>query len=133
MAIFASYYTGQIKGEAVSFLYIHFHVGKGGTLPYSLPPPFLSRWWKSSSKDAQEEYKRQFQEFLTSRQQLKKLWVNRHKDNPQDITLCCYEKPGDFCHRHQVGAAVPAGALGWGSRSVNFGSQKQEYRLKRYP
>lgn len=20
--------------------------------------------------------------------------------NGQDVALCCYEKPGDFCHRH---------------------------------
>ena len=22
--------------------------------------------------------------------------------NGKDVALCCYEKPGDFCHRHLV-------------------------------
>ncbi|RCJ24392.1 hypothetical protein A6770_28250 [Nostoc minutum NIES-26] len=106
--IYTSYYAGKILGEAVS---ISLYPPKGWTgkhLPLFAPTPELLHWWKGSAKDAatQQEYKRQFYEILQSRQQLIQLWVNRHKDNPQDITLCCYEKPTDFCHRHQVGEEV---------------------------
>ncbi|MFW9264869.1 hypothetical protein [Nostoc sp. CALU 546] len=43
---------------------------------------------------------------MDSRQQLIQLWVRKQKENPQDITLCCFEKTGDFCHRYQVGEEI---------------------------
>ncbi|WP_193200967.1 hypothetical protein [Nostoc sp. MG11] len=55
---------------------------------------------------AQQEYKRQFREILDSRQQLIDLWVRKQQQSSADITLCCFEKTGDFCHRHQVGEEV---------------------------
>ncbi|MBC6433352.1 DUF488 domain-containing protein [Nostoc sp. HG1] len=108
MAIFTSYYAGQIKGEAVSISLYPPKGWKNKHSPIFAPTPELLQWWKSSDQDAksQEQYKRQFIEILQSRQQMIELWVNRQRKNPQDITLCCYEKVGDFCHRHQVGEEV---------------------------
>jgi len=108
VTIYTSYYKGEIKGEAVS---ISLYPPKGWTgkhLPLFAPTPELLYWWKSSAKDAiaEQEYKRQFREILDSRQQLIGLWVEKQKNNPQDITLCCFEKTGDFCHRYQVGEVV---------------------------
>ncbi|WP_414153287.1 hypothetical protein [Nostoc commune] len=31
------------------------------------------------------------------------LWILKQQQSSTDITLCCYEKFGDFCHRHIVG------------------------------
>ncbi|BAY72933.1 hypothetical protein NIES23_57610 (plasmid) [Trichormus variabilis NIES-23] len=106
--IFTSYYKGEIKGEAVS---ISLYPPKGWTGKHLLlfaPTPELLHWWKSSAKDAiaQEEYKRCFREILDSRQQLIQLWVGKQKDKPVDMTLCCFEKTGDFCHRYQIGEEV---------------------------
>ncbi|MBE9052747.1 DUF488 family protein [Nostocales cyanobacterium LEGE 11386] len=108
MTIYTSYYAGTIKGEAVSISLYPPKNWKSKHLPLFAPTPELLKWWKSSAKDAaaQQEYKRQFSEILDSRQQLIELWVNKQKDNPRDITLCCFEKSGDFCHRHQVGEEV---------------------------
>ncbi|MBD2512048.1 hypothetical protein H6G91_33285 [Nostoc muscorum FACHB-395] len=30
------------------------------------------------------------------------LWVRKQQQASADITLCCFEKMGDFCHRHIV-------------------------------
>lgn len=103
--IFTSHYRGEIKGEAIS---ISLYPPKGWTgkhLPLFAPTPELLQWWKSSAKDAaaEQEYKRQLSKILDSRLTLIQLWVSKQKDNPQDITLCCFEKTGDFCHRYQVG------------------------------
>ncbi|YAF98932.1 MAG: DUF488 family protein (plasmid) [Nodularia sp. CChRGM 3473] len=108
MTIYTSYYAGQIKGEPVSISLYPPKGWKGKHLPLFAPTPELLSWWKASAKDpaAQQEYKRQFREILDSRQQLIQLLVNKHKDNPVDMTLCCFEKSGDFCHRHQVGEEV---------------------------
>ncbi|MCC2693884.1 hypothetical protein [Nodularia sp. LEGE 04288] len=99
MTIYTSYYAGEIKGEAVS---ISLYPPKGWTgkhLPLFAPTPELLQWWKSSPKDTatQQEYKRQFREILNSRLTLIQLWVDKHKENPQDITLCCFEKTGYLC------------------------------------
>ncbi|MBW4557141.1 MAG: DUF488 domain-containing protein [Trichormus sp. ATA11-4-KO1] len=106
--IYTSYYAGEIKGEAVSISLYPPKNWKGKHLPLFAPTPELLKWWKASAKDAiaQQEYERQFRDILDSRQQLIQLWVNKQKDDSQDITLCCYEKTGYFCHRHQVGEEV---------------------------
>lgn len=108
MSIFTSYYAGQIKGEAVSISLNPPPNWKGKHLPLFAPTSELLRWWKSSAKDiaAQSEYKRVFRKILDSRQQLIQLWVNKQQSNPQDMTLCCFEKSSDFCHRHLVGEEV---------------------------
>ncbi|BCL39653.1 DUF488 family protein [Nostoc sp. MS1] len=106
--IFTSFYKGEIKGEAVSISLYPPKGWAGKHLPLFAPTPELLHWWKSSAKDvaAQNEYKRRFHEILDSRHQLIQLWVGKQKSNPQDMTLCCFEKTEDFCHRHQVGEEV---------------------------
>ncbi|MBE9053550.1 DUF488 family protein [Nostocales cyanobacterium LEGE 11386] len=108
MTIYTSYYAGTIIGEPLSISLFPPKGWKGKHLPLFAPTPELLKWWKASAKDAaaQQEYKRQFRDILDSRQQLIELWANKQKDNPRDITLCCFEKSGDFCHRHQVGEEV---------------------------
>lgn len=108
MTIYTSYYRGQIQGEAVSISLYPPPNWKGKHLLLFAPTPELLKWWKSLAQDeaAQQEYKRHFHEILQSRQQLIELWVNKQKQNPVDMTLCCFEKSGDFCHRHQVGEEV---------------------------
>lgn len=106
--IFTSYYKGEIKGEAVSISLYPPKGWNGKHLPLFAPTPELLQWWKSSAKDAaaQNEYKCRFREILDSRQQLIQLWVGKQKDKPVDMTLCCFEKTVEFCHRHQVGEVV---------------------------
>lgn len=106
--IFTSYYRGKIKGEAVSISLYPPKDWAGKHLPLFAPTPELLQWWKSSAKDAaaQEEYKHRFREILDSRQQLIQLWVGKQKDKPVDMTLCCFEPTGEFCHRHQVGEEI---------------------------
>ncbi|QLE59640.1 DUF488 family protein [Nostoc sp. TCL26-01] len=106
--IYTSYYASEVKGEAVSISLYPPPNWKGKHLPLFAPTPELLKWWKSSAKDAiaQEEYTQRFREILDSRQQLIQLWVSKQKGNPENVTLCCFEKTGDFCHRHQVGEEV---------------------------
>ncbi|MCC5653477.1 DUF488 domain-containing protein [Nostoc sp. XA013] len=108
MTVFTSYYRGKIRGEAISISLYPPKNWKGKHLPLFAPTPELLKWWKASAQDtaAQEEYTREFRKTLDSRQQLIQLWVRKQKENPQDITLCCFEKTGDFCHRYQVGEEI---------------------------
>lgn len=108
MTIYTSYYKGEIKGEAVSISLYPPPNWSGKHLLLFAPTPELLAWWKSSTKNAaaQQEYKRRFREILNSRQQLIQVWIEEQKSNQVDITLCCFEKTGDFCHRHQVGEEI---------------------------
>ncbi|WP_256872013.1 hypothetical protein [Nostoc sp. TCL26-01] len=116
MTVYTSYYAGEVKGEAVSISLYPPPNWKGKHLPLFAPTPELLSWWKSSAKDAisyagrnaiaQEQYKQKFREILDSRLTLIQLWVGKQKDNPEDTTLCCFEKTGDFCHRHQISEEV---------------------------
>jgi|GEM_PF-1198288 len=133
MTIYTSYYRGQIQGEAVSISLYPPPNWKGKHLPLFAPTPELLKWWKSLAQDeaAQQEYKRHFHEILQSRQQLIELWVNKQKQSGTDITLCCYEKLGDFCHRHIVGREVIKRSLPqlWGGEVGQAGNSDKDTNL----
>lgn len=122
MAIYTSYYAGQIIGEAISISLYPPKNWQGKHLPLFSPTAELLDWWKRSPKDleSQAEYKSKFTQILSSREKLIQLWVSKQKTNRVDITLCCFEKTGDFCHRYQVGAEVIAVHLPelWGNEIV---------------
>lgn len=49
----------------------------------------------------QEEYIRRYKSEVLALQDIKQfLKTVEMASGGQDVALCCYEKPGDFCHRH---------------------------------
>ena len=49
----------------------------------------------------QEEYTRRYRSEVLSQQDMKQfLKTVEQASGGQDVALCCYEKPEDFCHRH---------------------------------
>nr|DAV11376.1 MAG TPA: protein of unknown function DUF488 [Caudoviricetes sp.] len=49
----------------------------------------------------QEEYTRRYRSEVLSRQDMQQfLKTVEQASGGQDVALCCYEKPEDFCHRH---------------------------------
>ena len=49
----------------------------------------------------QEEYIRRYKSEVLAQQDIRQfLRTVEHASGGQDVALCCYEKPGDFCHRH---------------------------------
>ncbi|WP_341532184.1 DUF488 family protein (plasmid) [Nostoc sp. UHCC 0302] len=96
-------------------------------LPLFAPTPELLKWWKSSAQDAEAELEceRRFREVLQEQQQLIDFWVRRQQQTSADITLLCFEKSGDFCHRYIVGREVIGRSLPelWGGevgKVVNY-------------
>lgn len=74
---------------------------RGATFEALMPSEPLLLWWKSLSSEEQLS-SQQYYEYLYYEQTLSKL-------NPVEVatalkgkTLLCYEKTGDFCHRHIV-------------------------------
>ncbi|WP_341531488.1 DUF488 domain-containing protein (plasmid) [Nostoc sp. UHCC 0302] len=108
MTVFTSFYRGEIRGESISISLYPPKNWKGKHLPLFAPTPELLKWWKSSAQNAEAEleYERRFLLVLQERQQLIELWVRKQQQASADITLLCFEKTEDFCHRHIVGREV---------------------------
>lgn len=105
MKIYTSYYSGQQIGKSIS---ISLHPPKGckfEQLPLFAPSENLLSFWKSSNKDelAQQKYSDIFREEIKAKDQVIDIWLNKISG---DVTLNCYEKVGDFCHRHLVGEII---------------------------
>lgn len=54
-----------------------------------------------SNGQTQEDYTRRYRSEVLSRQDMQQfLKTVEQASGGQDVALCCYEKPEDFCHRH---------------------------------
>ena len=62
---------------------------------------FFSKWKKGELSN--EEYMRCYLEYLKTipKEDIEEL---RELTRNEDYVMCCYEKTGDFCHRHYLGA-----------------------------
>lgn len=72
--------------------------------PALAPPPGLLAAWKRGMI-GEEEYTRFFTgrlERLDGREILGSILRIMESCRAEKAALCCYEKPGDFCHRHLV-------------------------------
>ena len=51
--------------------------------------------------ETQEDYVRRYKSEVLARQDMQQFLKSvETAGNGQDVALCCYEKPEDFCHRH---------------------------------
>ena len=98
--IFTSYYSGRQIGESISISLFPPKGCKFTHLPVFAPSKELLDFWKSSSKDktAEEKYTNIFKEELNPKRNLIDLWIKKNSD--KIVTFNCFEKPGEFCHRH---------------------------------
>lgn len=76
-----------------------------------------------NSKDHEDYEKRFFSEILAHRDPKVFLSNIEKLANGKDVALCCYEKPGDFCHRHLVAKWM----------NEKLGLQIQEYEAPKNP
>jgi hypothetical protein len=103
--IYTSYYSGKQIGKSIS---ISLKPPKGydlNSLPLFAPSPELLKYWNGSDKgeESQRKYSEIFREEMAAKDQFIDLWIGRVKE---DVTLNCYEKSGDFCHRHIIGEII---------------------------
>ncbi|ASM66399.1 DUF488 family protein, N3 subclade [Bacteroides caccae] len=53
-----------------------------------------------SAACSHDEYLRLYDEILANQDAYKVIEQIESLSEGKDVALCCYEKPGDFCHRH---------------------------------
>lgn len=69
---------------------------RGATLPYLAPKRYML-----SDKWTDEQYIEMYQREVLDKVDLNILKMDMEGNSQgRDIAFCCYEKPGDFCHRH---------------------------------
>ncbi len=86
-------------------------------------PEFAPRWevfkeWKNE-RISNEEYSNKYKKYLNT---LDKEEIKFDLDSPHEagnLILLCYEKPGDFCHRHVLADWL----------EENFGYKVKEYEF----
>ncbi len=93
-----------------------------GSLPFLAPPADLLRDWDSTKKAGNpmpwEEYTARYKVHFARGLAEFKTWLSTLTPD-QDVTLCCWEKAGDNCHRNLVGIAVQKFAPElWGGADV---------------
>ena len=103
--IYTSYYSGKQTGKSISISLRPFKGCTFDSLPLFASSEDLLKFWESSNKDeaAQQKYSEIFREEMAAKDRFIDLWIGRIKE---DVTLNCYEKSGDFCHRHIVGEII---------------------------
>lgn len=74
----------------------------------------------------QEEYTRRYRSEVLSRQDMQQfLKTVEQASGGQDVALCCYEKPEDFCHRHIL--------AGWIKEKLGIEISEYGYTPKKEP
>ena len=106
--IYTGYYAQMKKYKQmglipVSIAYLTPHWYDGEVCFELAPSRTLLKKWKQG-EITEEEYKEQYIHRLDNEVQWSKVWkklkqISAKYEN-SDLVLCCFEKAGDFCHRH---------------------------------
>ena len=111
MKVFTSYYgnvTNLLKNGCVPVGISCFKPGwfNWYNLTYVAPSADLLRRYKNGTTD-KDGYIHEFKQMLLNRDakrfvfNLQKI-VEQYGEGYKDVAIICYEKPGQFCHRHLV-------------------------------
>lgn len=103
MKIYTSYFANgqKLKKAGIQMIGIALFPPKwfgGNSIPYVAPT-----WSILHNSSDSEEYTKRFKsEVLAKRDPQTFLKMIEAMSQGKDVALCCFEKPGDFCHRHIV-------------------------------
>lgn len=100
MKIYTSYFGNSRKLAASGIKSICIAVGKPR---FFFGPQMLNvapTRYMISSACQPEEYIRLYKGILSRLNAFQVVEQIKQLSNGKDVALCCYEKPGDFCHRH---------------------------------
>ena len=104
--IYTSYFSSKKYNKEDGVSISHYSdFWKGDTCFDLAPSSTLLAWWKSLSKDLQQDnYYQQLYFTRYKMETLDRLNPELVGDMLQNKVLLCYEKSTDFCHRHIVAA-----------------------------
>ena len=100
MKIYTSYFGNSKKLNASNIKIICVAIGRPKFIQAPQMLNVCPTRYMVSGPCSREEYLRLYDQILAkqdARQVVKQIEM---LSGGQDVALCCYEKPGDFCHRH---------------------------------
>lgn len=127
--IYTSHYFGIIKGIPTPISLSVPEVGYrlADRLPFFCPTPAMLKYWKDAASTPEadtvrDRYKADFVSLLKNR------WIDIHPwlnslDPEVDVTLLCWEKDDDRCHRRFVGKLIE------GKRPDCWGGELKDFEL----
>jgi len=101
MKIYTSYFGNSRKLKEAGIKIICVAIGKPRF--FSGVPQMLNvcpTRYMISGACSHDEYLKLYDNILANQDANKVIEQIKSLSNGQDVALCCYEKPGDFCHRH---------------------------------
>lgn len=100
MKIFTSYFGNSRKLNDAGVLIICVAIGKPKFLNVPQMINVAPTRYMISGACSHEEYLQLYDKILASQDANKVVEQIKALSRGKDVALCCYEKPGDFCHRH---------------------------------
>lgn len=100
MKIFTSYFGNSRKLNEAGVLIICVAIGKPKFLNVPQMINVAPTRYMISGACSHEEYLQLYDKILASQDANKVVEQIKALSRGKDVALCCYEKPGDFCHRH---------------------------------
>jgi hypothetical protein len=103
MALRLSSWSAARRGVSIS-LSVPAWASAAGSVPCLMPTWEMVRGYKAG-RLSQDDYVHQYRDLLAERWADVEAWL-ASLDADQDVTLCCWEEAGHFCHRQLVALLV---------------------------
>ena len=100
MKIYTSYFGNSRKLNAAGIKIICVAIGRPRFLSVPQMLNVCPTRYMVSGPCSREEYLRLYDQILAKQDAYQVVKQIEMLSGGQDVALCCYEKPGDFCHRH---------------------------------
>ena len=103
MKIYTSYFGNARKLKEAGVMIICVAIGRPRFLSVPQMINVAPTRYMISGACSHEEYLKLYDGILAKQDARKVIEQIKALSNGKDVALCCYEKPGDFCHRHILG------------------------------
>ena len=100
MKIYTSYFGNSRKLNAAGIKIICVAIGRPRFLSAPQMINVAPTRYMVSGPCSRDEYLRLYNQILSKQDASQVVKQIESLSDGQDVALCCYEKPGDFCHRH---------------------------------
>lgn len=100
MKIYTSYFANSKKLNAAGVKVICVAIGRPRFLSVPQMLNVCPTRYMVSGPCSREEYLRLYDQILAKQDAHQVVKQIEMLSGGNDVALCCYEKPGDFCHRH---------------------------------
>lgn len=127
MKIYTSYFGNSRKLNAAGIKIICVAIGRPRFIKAPQMLNVAPTRYMVSGPCSHEEYLRLYDQILAKQDAHTVIKQIEFLSDGKDVALCCYEKPGQFCHRHLLAKWLTDNT---GIEIKEFGQEKEEVKPK---